>query len=294
MRLWWFQLLPFSLAVLSAQTPALEYAGKPMRIPFQCSEEDIRAFGMTCPPDHPCPVYMELAGIEAVGNRLFVAGNLHADTVTLASILLGSQDGGKTWTEPHERIRGAGLDLIQFLDFETGWIGGQSLGTVTRDPFLLLTRDGGKTWHSRPVFNESRTGALDAFHFDTKTHGWLWIDRSQAAEADDRYESYESMTGGENWSVRETSARPLKKAACPAGPSDWRLRADPASKAYRLEHHGPASWETSAAFLVQAGECREAEPVFDAEPPAAPAEPVEGAEPEPKPTAPPSLRKPRP
>jgi hypothetical protein len=291
----------FSLAKLGAEAPPLENAGRPMRIPFECTDDDIRAAGLTCPPDHPCPVYLELAAVEAVGNRLFLAGNVHADTVTLASVLLASQDGGKTWTEPHERVRGAGLDLVQFIDFETGWIGGQAFAAVTRDPFLLLTRDGGKSWSTRPVFAESRTGALDSFHFDSKTHGWLWIDRTQAGEAEDRYESYESMTGGESWMVRETGAQPLRQGPRPAGPADWRLRPDSATKAYRLEHRAPSGWETTAAFVVQAGECRETETVLAPEPPVPEQAPSEAASDDDAPAAPgavpakpPTLRKPRP
>ncbi len=285
-----------SCALLGAETPVLENTGKPMRIPFECTDDDMRIAGLTCPSEHPCPVYLELAGIEAVGSRLFVTGNLHAETVTLYSILLGSQDSGKTWTEPHDRIRGAGLELIQFLDFALGWIGGQSLGPVTRDPFLLLTRDGGKTWYNRPVLSEGGAGALDYFHFDSKSHGLLWLDRSQSGDAENRYESYESMTGGESWSLRETSPRPLRKGPRPAGSSDWRLRADPASKAYRLEHRAPSGWELTAAFTVRAGECREADLVLAPEPPEQPAQPDEEAAPGPAPASakPPTLRKPRP
>ena len=83
-------------------------------------------------------------------------------------------------------MRASGLELIQFIDFETGWIGGESLGSVPRDPFFLLTHDGGKTWYSRPVYGELREGAVDYFRFDSKTHGTLWIDRSQSGETGNR------------------------------------------------------------------------------------------------------------
>jgi hypothetical protein len=292
----------FAIVAVRAQTPPaapalMEYTGKPMRIPFQCTEDDLHTFGLTCPPEHPCAVYLELDGLDAVGDKLFLAGNLHAENTTLSSILLASNDGGKTWREPHERIRGAGLEMIQFIDFENGWIGGQSLGAAPRDPFLLLTNDGGKTWRSRPVFGDGREGGIDYFHFDSKTHGMMWIDRSQSGESESRYETYESMTGGESWMIRETSDHPLRKGPKPPGLSDWRLHTDPATKSYRLEKRAGAGWTPTAAFIVHAGDCREAEPKFESEPPAPAAEEPDNtaapASPDAPKQKPPSLRKPR-
>src|SRR6185295_12256756 len=101
-----------------APPPVLENNGKPMRPPFQCTDEDIHAAGLTCSEEQPCPIYLELSSMESVGNQFFTAGNIHSDSATLYSILLSSSDGGKTWREPFERIRGASLDRIRFLDFE--------------------------------------------------------------------------------------------------------------------------------------------------------------------------------
>ena len=183
-----------------AQTPAkpvLQFAGKPMALPFQCSEEDRQSFGISCSPDEPCPVYLELAAVESAGVRLFAAGNLHTRETTMFSVLLASEDNGKTWTEAYERIKFAGLDQIQFIDFEGGWIAGQMLQTLPRDPFFLITTDGGKLWRRKPVFGgDSRVGSIEAFHFDSRQTGSLLIDRSQSGEAGSRHELYETMTGG--------------------------------------------------------------------------------------------------
>src|SRR5438477_10888462 len=72
--------------------PVLENTGKPMLAPFQCSEEDIRSAGLACSEEDPCQVYLELAALLAAGNRIFAAGNIHAESATLYSILLGSDD----------------------------------------------------------------------------------------------------------------------------------------------------------------------------------------------------------
>ncbi len=244
--------------------PVLENKGSAMRVPFSCGSEDVQAYGMTCPPEESCPVYLELASVEAAGSRVFAAGNLHTDATTLASILLATDDGGKTWYEAHKRIRGAGLDQIQFIDLETGWISGQTLGGVPRDPFLLLTRDGGKTWRARPVLSEGGPGAIEQFRFDSRTHGRLWMDRLASEEGRPHYEVYESDTGGESWAVREAAERPFKKPERAAG--SWRARADKGTRAYRVERNAGERWEAVASFAVRVGECKEEERVLPAEP----------------------------
>src|SRR4051812_32499441 len=85
----------------------LEFTGKPLVMPFKCSDEDIQLAGLTCSEEDPCPVYLEVASVNSAGSGVVAAGNLHSAAVTLFSILLGSQDGGRTWREVYDRIRGA-------------------------------------------------------------------------------------------------------------------------------------------------------------------------------------------
>jgi hypothetical protein len=239
------------VCAIEAQEPA------PTRVPVECGQDDLRALQLTCPAAHPCPVYLELNGIESAGSHIYITGNLHADDATLFSILFASDDSGATWREPHERIRGAGLDLVQFIDFETGWASGESLGAIPRDPFLLVTRDGGKTWSNRPVFAESRAGTIDFFHFNSKTQGKLWIGRPLSGEPGSRYEAYETQDGGESWVLLTAGDKPFPQSSRPAPAGDYRLRTDRATGAYRVERRAPAGWETVASFPVKAGECRE-------------------------------------
>ena len=245
---------------LSGQTPApvpapIENTGKPMRIPFDCTPADTAAVGLSCSEDEPCPVYLELASVEAAGNRLFITGNVHSSTTTLSSILLASDDAGNTWTEPHARIRAAGLDQIQFIDFQNGWISGANLQTSPRDPFFLLTTDGGKTWRQRPVFDESRVASIERFWFESRENGTMLID---ARLDNNRHELYESMTGGESWAMRRASSSPIPlQHAREPGASGWRLRADAASHSYVLEKSQGEKWQKTASFLVDAGACRQ-------------------------------------
>ncbi|MEZ5352085.1 MAG: hypothetical protein R2762_05565 [Bryobacteraceae bacterium] len=278
----------------------LEFTGAPISLPYTCTEEEIQAFGMTCSASDPCPVYLDLAHIHAVGRKLFLTGNLHNGASTMASVLLISEDGGGSWFEPVERQRAAGLDQVLFYDVETGWISGQTLGALPRDPFLLLTTDGGKTWRKRPLFSETHLGAIDRFQFESRTAGTLLIDRGPSG-SEARYERYETMTGGDSWMVREVSSKPIQlRGAKPGGGSpDWRIRADAKAGAHWIEKRNGARWTQVSAFRVKAGECQPDDSPL-AEPPPEP-EDAPAAAPRPTPTrrspsprppsAPPSLKK---
>lgn len=227
-----------------------------MVVPFQCTEEDIRTAGLSCTDEEPCPVYLELAGAASTGIRLFTAGNIHTANATLFSILLGSDDNGHTWREAHERIRSSAFDGLQFADTDNGWAGGILVSPLPQDPFLLRTTDGGKTWRAAPLFTETRYGSIQQFHFDDKTEGAAIIDRGSGSGAD-RYESYETHDGGDSWTVKETSTKPLTlKRAATAPPPEWRVRPDANSRSFQLERRQGTRWTSVASFAVNLGVCR--------------------------------------
>jgi photosystem II stability/assembly factor-like uncharacterized protein len=234
----------------------LQNTGKPMVVEYHCSDEDIQTAGLSCTVDDPCPLYLELSAVEAVGNRVFVAGNIHSPSTTLYSILLASDDSGKTWREPHERLRNAGLDRIQFVDFENGWISGAVLSPLPRDPFLLITSDAGKAWRFHPIFQESRFGSITQFWFSSRTAGSMLIDRGDSEDSG-RYELYETPNAGETWMLRAVNERPVPiKHGRDAGNTDWRIRPDGATKSYRVEHHVGERWHSIAGFSVAIGMCK--------------------------------------
>jgi hypothetical protein len=237
-----------------AETPPLQNTGKPMVVDYHCGEEDIRSSGLTCTIEDPCPVFLELASVEAVGNRIFAAGNIHSSSTTLASVLLGSDDAGKTWREPHPRVRFAGLDRIQFVDFENGWAGGEVQHPLPHDPFLLATTDGGKTWQTRPIFADPQFGTIVDYRFSSRTNGHLTIYRGRATESG-QYELYETPNAGETWMLRQSSERFSELMRDKLNP-DWRVRADAASKSYRVERRAGEGWRSIAAFSVSIGVCK--------------------------------------
>jgi photosystem II stability/assembly factor-like uncharacterized protein len=249
---------PATLPAAPAPAPILTNDGKPIVVPFQCTAEDIQAAGFSCSEEAPCPVYLELSAAAANGNRYYVAGNIHSDAVTLYSVLLGSEDAGKTWQEIYQRVRGAGLDHLQFLDASTGWAGGQQLFPLPQEPFVLLTTDAGKSWRQQPVLGESAEnhfGSVQEMYFSSKTNGSLVVDRSQGGDAGP-FALYESPDGGESWNIKEQSHKPIHLKGAPAQDSEWRLRVDESTKAFHVEHSQGARWTSHAAFAVNLGSCK--------------------------------------
>ena len=185
---------------VAAQSP------EPVRLPFECREEELQRVGMDCSETHPCSVYLELNAVAPNGRKLFAAGNLHSSSATLDSVLLMSGDEGATWKEAADRIPGASLDLLQFYDLEHGWAAGETQDPLPRDPYFLATGTGGDTWHSHPVSEAGAPGAVLTFRFDSARHGELIVDAGKTAPGG-RYLSFESETGGESWTIRGTASR---------------------------------------------------------------------------------------
>jgi photosystem II stability/assembly factor-like uncharacterized protein len=233
---------------LNAQNP-LENAGKPMRVAYECTAAELQAAGLGCSEEDPCPVYLELSNVEAVGPKIFLTGNLHTPMATLDSMLLASDDEGKTWTEPHPRLRSSGLDQIQFVDAQHGWVSGANLQGAPRDPFFLITTDGGKTWRERPIFEETRVSAIESFFFDTAMHGTAFID---ASLDNGMHEIYETQDGGSTWGVQPGAAK-----AKPHTATNWRLRTDAATHSYLIEKSDNNRWQKTASFSVNIASCKE-------------------------------------
>jgi hypothetical protein len=251
---WRLAILPALAISLGAQTP-LQNIGKPIRVLYECTAEDLQAAGIGCSEEDPCPIYLELSNVDAVGLKIFVTGNLHTSMVTLDSILLASEDSGGTWLEPHPRLRSTGLDQIQFVDSQNGWISGANLQTAPRDPFFLITSDGGKTWRERPLFEETRVAAIESFWFDTPSNGTLLLD---ARLDNGKHELYQTHTGGESWAIQQSSEKPLHAVkAKPADTLGWRVRTDAATHSYVIEKAENNRWQKVASFLVNIASCKE-------------------------------------
>ena len=251
--------------------PLALLAQDPVAVSFSCAENDLQSAGLLCTEDEPCPIYLEINSIAPAGKKLFLAGDLHATAATLSTILLSSDDGGKTWKEPAERIPGGAIDQLQIYDLEHGWAAGEIQYPLSRDPFFLVTSDGGLSWRRREVSDEGGPGSLLRFWFDSAQHGELIIDAGKSAPSG-RYIDYESETGGESWMMRSTTAEQPKLRRAPPSleNSDFRVRPSASGKTYQVEKRDGEKWDTMASLQIEvascklkAGELKEPPPVTD-------------------------------
>jgi hypothetical protein len=189
--------------------------------------------------------------------------------VTLYSVLLASQDGGLSWTEPAKRVPRSGLDRVYFYNEQHGWAAGHVLEGEPKNPFFLVTTDGGQNWRQREVFRDGRTAEIQRFWFDSERSGGLMIDRLKQPENGSRYERYETMTGADSWMIREVSSQPIRQRRRRARPEvDWRVVPDQKTGAWQVQKRGDAGWISVAEFAVEPGVCvAVAESLAEAAPP---------------------------
>ena len=239
-------LLPFTLL-----------AQGPVTVAFPCAEKDLQNAGLLCTEDEPCSIYLEINSIAPAGKKLFLAGDLHATSATVSSILLSSDDGGVTWKEPFERIPGAALDQIQLYDLEHGWAAGEIQYPLPRDPFFLVTSDGGLSWRRRDITEDGGPGSIVRFWFDSAQHGELIVDAGKSAPGG-RYLDYESETSGESWMLRSaTSDQPkIRRAPASFDNADYRVRAASGGKTYQVEKRDGEKWDAIASFVIEVASCK--------------------------------------
>jgi hypothetical protein len=235
----------------------LNNTGQPMRVGYECAEEDLQWAGMSCSEGEPCPIYLELNAVVANGRKILAAGNLHSTSATLNSLLLQSDDSGATWKEPVPRLRGAAVEQLQFYDPLHAWAAGETQYPLPRDPFVLLTADGGALWSEKPVGEEGNAGSVQRFWFDTAEHGELIIDAGKTASGG-RYLSYESETSGASWLPRGADDRlpSLLRAPAAVEDPDWRVRTGKDGKAWQIEKRTGDAWGAVASFLIDVANCK--------------------------------------
>jgi hypothetical protein len=242
-------------------------ADEPFKVAYDCGEEELQSVGLLCTEQEPCSILLEIASIAPVGRKLYLAGNIHATSGTLSSVLLGSDDGGLTWKEPAKRTRMAGLGQMQFYDLEHGWAVGELQYPFPHDPFFLLTSDGGASWRNRPLTEDGGPGAITKFWFDSAKHGEMILDAGKSSPSG-RYVAYESETGGESWMIRSTSDQLPKISRAPAilDNENFRVRADSKSKNYEVQKRIGEKWETVSTLAIEIASCKMKAQEFKDEP----------------------------
>ena len=252
-----FRTLPCSRLTLVSFLTFVLQAQEPVRIPFGCSEAELQTAGLLCTEEEPCPIYLEINAIAPAGKRVFLGGDIHATSSTIASVLLSSDDGGVTWKEPAARIPGASIDQLEIYDLEHGWGAGGTQYPLSRDPFLLVTSDGGLSWRRRDVTEDGGPGSILRFWFDSARHGELIVDAGKSASGG-RYLMYESETGGESWMARSITGQlpKIRRAPPTLDNPDFRVTAAAGGKTYVVEKRAGEKWEPMGSLLIEIASCK--------------------------------------
>jgi hypothetical protein len=224
----------------------------PVHVDYTCTQEDMDSFGLTCSEDQPCAVFFEVSAVDSFGSHIFVAGDIHTATTTMFGVLLSTDDGGATWTEAISRPRSTAFEQFQIIDSHA-WLSGQRVEPLPKDPFLMLTTDGGKSWRERPLFEETRFGAIAEFWFDSPESGELVFDDSVGKATNQ--ELYGTKTGGESWEIKQKSTRPLHLASARPN-ATWKISAPTGSTTYLIDHIVNGQKQTVARFLIHIGDCK--------------------------------------
>ncbi len=136
--------------------------------------------------------------------------------VSALSFTLPCAHASNLWVEVHPpRIEEAvhGIELIHFIDADTGWAEAQGflledVGTSLVEEIILRTSDGGQSWRQGEppgIFHNYRGYRRRRTHFVSPTIGWKLGDdapkREEPALMDD-VEIYHSANGGVTWQLR--------------------------------------------------------------------------------------------
>jgi len=236
----------------------VRYSGDPITPPAMCEAID-EYFAAICNDRDSCEMLLELVHVEETTSGVVAVGEIHTTAENVSSIMLLSEDGGESWSEPTDRIPRATFEKALFSDRDTGWAAGTSgeAGAGQRT-FFAVTTDGGKKWRRFDVRagGEERSGRIVDFRFDTPKHGYLILEK---AASTDRFELYETFNGARSWSTRGlTPERPkFPGRRRTVDESNWRVEEEPDSGVYLIQgrEEESAPWTTRARFAASLGAC---------------------------------------
>lgn len=137
----------------------------------------------------------------------FLLGSLQTPAVSIRSLLLRSEDGGRSWGEVMTPVTGSDVIRLFFLNKQTGWT---LLGQTSEGPgplYLYKTRDSGKSWEKvSRIPKRHYTGWPKGFGFIDERNGRIEMLYEGAAPTDG-FAIMSTSDGGITW--RETRSLSL-------------------------------------------------------------------------------------
>ena len=176
------------------------FAQAPVHVDYTCTQEDFDSFGLTCSEPQPCAVFFEISAVDAFGSRIVVAGDIHTATTTFYGVLLTTEDGGDSWYEPS---RACVPPRSNSFNHRRTRLAQRTTPGTAAEGSILPDHDpkAEKTGAQRPLFGETRFGAIAHFRFESALTRRLIFDDSVGKAT--HQELYATMNGGENLEMRQ-------------------------------------------------------------------------------------------
>jgi hypothetical protein len=132
-------------------------------------------------------------------NTVFLLGSLQTPAVSIRSLLLRSENGGRNWREVMTPVTGSDVIRLFFLSKQTGWA---LLGHTSDGPgqlYLYKTRDSGKSWKKvSRIPRRHYTGWPKGFGFIDERNGRIEMLYDGAAPTDG-FAVMSTSDGGISW-----------------------------------------------------------------------------------------------
>jgi len=203
-------------------------------------------------------VYLSVSIYGFDKNLAFLLGSLKTPAVSIRSLLLRSEDGGRSWMEVMEPVTGSDVIRLFFLSKQTGWA---LLGETSEGPgqlYIYKTKDSGKSWKKvSRIPKRHYTGWPKGFGFIDERNGRMEMLYDGAAPTDG-FAVMSTSDGGITWqetrslsldeyrdNYEEESEEPSTDYVTARDGSQWKLQEQPNRQISVLRRrHSGGEWDT--------------------------------------------------
>ncbi len=193
---------------------------------------------------------------------VFLLGSLKTSAVSIRSLLLRSEDGGRNWREVMTPVTGSDVIRLSFLSKQTGWA---LLGETSEGPgelHLYKTKDSGKSWKKvSRIRKRHYTGWPKGFGFIDERNGRIEMLYDGAAPTDG-FAVMSTSDGGITWQetrslsldeyrekYEKDSEEPSTDYVTARDGSQWKLQEQPNGQVIILRRRRPGDKWTIVSTL---------------------------------------------
>jgi hypothetical protein len=196
-------------------------------------------------PTSPAELQLKTAG--QVGGRIFAGGSFHSKDRVISSVLLATDDGGRSWIEAAPRYRETELGAAQVSDLRVWIAAHRQTGDGPLDPFFLFTFDSGLHWRRIPLRPYSEAGRITSFHFREDGNGFALV--REPGPVRSVAKRFVTADGANSWVLTEAEEPSIP------GTQPNRIRIQESADEFRIQVRDEKTWTTVSRISWSAGVC---------------------------------------